>query len=189
MELTGLTRHNLDDRLRQEAGVDVLAGRFPAVRLLALGRRVPVLVAEARAGQVGEHALDPLLELLYLVNALRPRGFVLGFGASVPSPQQDEHPFEMAVLWVERTLAAPRLACVVHPFSISELGMVCWGTARYPPVPAGLRMLARYATRRKPRARRRPPAAVARLLVLEGHRVEMAPALEARLGVAGVAKW
>lgn len=183
MELTGLTRDHLDERLRQEVGVDLLAGRVPALRLVALGRREPVMVAEARVPHDGEPALDPLLELLYLVNAIRPRGFVLCFHAPIPPAWRDEHPFELAMLWVARAAASPRLSCVVYPFSVSEIGMVSWGTARYPPVPPGLRLLARYATRRKPRARRRPPAAVTDLLVADGHRVEMAPALQARLGV------
>lgn len=187
MDLTHLTRHNIDERLRIEAGVDALAGRTVTTRVIALDGPTPVLAAEARDRHEGEDVFGPLLELLYLVSTVRPRGFVLGLPLrSEPWPHDDdEAPFELVVLRVDRSMGATRMRCVTHPFHVSEFGLVRWGDARPEPVPSGLRALGHAATRRRPRGRRRPPAMVARLLVEDGHRVELAPSLQLRFRAVG----
>jgi hypothetical protein len=185
MDLTQLTRHNIDERLRIEAAVDALGGRTVRPRVVALHGSTPVLVAEARDRHDGEDVFGPLFELLYLVSTVRPRGFVLGLPLRVGAwpdddRDEDEAPFELVVLRVDRSIGAPRMRCVTHPFHVSELGLVSWGDARPEPVPSGLRMLGHAATRRRPRGRRRPPAMVARVLIEDGHRVELAPSLQLR---------
>lgn len=185
MDLTQLTRHNIDERLRIEAGVDALAGRTVTTRVIALDGPTPVLAAEARDRHDGEDVFGPLFELLYLVSTVRPRGFVLGLPLRVEPWPDDDVPFELVVLRVDRSIGTSRMRCVTYPFDVSELGLVRWGDARPEPVPPGLRVLAHAATRRRSRGRRRPPAMVARILIEDGHRVELAPSLQLRFRTVG----
>jgi hypothetical protein len=185
MELTGLTPDALEERLRLEAGVDALAGRPVATRVVAFDGPRPVLLARARPRHEGEDGFEPLFELLYLISNVRPRGFVLGLPVRLlPWEHREDGSFELLVLQVERSLGRVRHGCVTHPFHVSELGMLGWGPARTGPTPAGLRVLAHAATRRRPRARRRPPERIAQLLTAAGHLVELSPSASSRSGAA-----
>ena len=179
MDLTGLTRSNLDERLRVEAGVDVLAGRAPITRLVVFDRHRAVLAADARPRRRDEDWSEPVVELLYLVRTLRPRGFALSLplrGEDVDGPVPR---FDLRVLTVERRLGGIAVEHRGHPFAVSEDDLPVWGPPRQSPPPLGLLAVARAAAQRV--ARRRCPALVASFLISEGHRFEVAPSLVPRL--------
>ena len=179
MDFTGLTRSNLDERLRVEAGVDVLAGRAPVIRLVMFDRHRAVLVADARPRRQDEDWSEPVVELLYLVRTLRPRGFALALplrGEEVDGPLPR---FELRVLTVERRLSGVAVEHRGHPFAVSEDGLLVWEPPHRSPTPLGLHAMVRAATQRV--ARRRCPALVASFLLSEGHRLEVAPSLAPRL--------
>ncbi len=211
MDLTDLTRDNLDHRLRVEFGVDVLAGRWPATRMVLFDRGPAMLAVVARRRRPGEDWLGPIVELFFLARVLRPRVVALALpdrstaaqsafcdpadpadpvdpAAPAASPAADDGQPEMSlrVLLAERSLRGARIRHREHPVQCSAEGMPVWGPVLYPELGAPPRHLMQLSLRRLPGHRPRPPAMVARLLVEDGHRVIAQPWLADRLSGSGV---
>lgn len=181
MDLTALTRDNLDDFLRREAGVDVLGGRAPATRLVLFDRRRAVLTAVGRPRRRDEAWDEPVVELAYLARVLRPRALALSFPFR-PEPGASAPRFELRRLLVERVVGGCRMDHREHPFVVTEEGLLVWDAPRRSPAPAALNVLARVAMRRSRHQRRRHLDVVVGLLVADGHQVEVAPRLLDRPG-------
>ncbi len=186
MDLQRITRHDIDDHLRVEAGVDVLAGGAPRPRLVLFERTSAVLAADARPRRADEAWLDHVTELLYLARVLRPRGMALCFTMAPDDPQTDPS-FVLHVVTADRILGSRcRTRHRVHPFLVSEDGMVTWQPPQVPSDRHRYDAFGAAAMRRTRTSRRRHPGMVARFLVGEGHRVRIAPSLSARIALDGV---
>lgn len=213
MDLTDLTRDNLDQRLRVEFGTDVLGGRWPPTRMVLFDRGPAMLAVVARRRRADEDWLGPIIELVFLARVLRPRGVVLGFpdrssfarygrtgppglpGTATPSAgtttdhgHEPDEPAQDAlrILQAERSLWGPRLQHREHPVQCTPDLMPVWSPVQHHELSGAPRHLMQLSLRRMPGARPRPPALVARLLVEDGHRMIAAPWLADRLAGSGV---
>jgi hypothetical protein len=188
MDLAGLTRQNLDDRLRLEAGVDLLAGRGPATRLVLFDRRHAVLVAAGRARRAHEEWWEPMVDLLFLARTLRPRAMALSLplldGGSVEGPMN----VSLLRYLLERGTGRDRVSYRELPFTVSDDGLAAWGEPRHLPAPPGLDRVARQVMRRPPVRQRRNADRVAQYLIRDGHRLDMTPDLAERLAQASSAR-
>lgn len=210
MDLTDLTRDNLDHRLRVEFGVDVLAGRWPATRMVVFDRGPAVLAVIARRRREGEDWLGPIIELVYLARVLRPRGVALALpdrssaaqsafcdlaaplADLSPDPSKDaavddgQPETALRVLLAERSLRGARVLHREHPVQRTAEGMPVWSPVRFPDLGTSPRYLMQLSLRRPSGSRPRSLAMVVRLLVEDGHRVIAVPWLADRLAGSGV---
>lgn len=164
---------DLDDHLRVEVGVDLLACRAPTPRIIIGDRRRRTWVARGRSRRHGDEPLDVLIELAYLARSLRPRWLALGV---VIRPEEMTDPPRLAlhVVTARRTLAG----CVVghreHPFTLID-DLPAWDPAEVSPAPSTLALTAQTVLRRVPRRRRRAPHLVMAHLTEQGHHIGLAP--------------
>jgi hypothetical protein len=184
MDLDGLTRHNLDGRLRLEAGVDLLAGRVPATRLVLFDRRQAVLVGAGRARRAHEDWWEPMIDLLFLARTLRPRAVAL----SLPllDGGSGDRPVSVSLLryLMERGPGKDRVSYCELPFTVSDDGLAAWAEPRHLPAPSGLDGVIRRVMRRPPIRQRRHADLVAQYLIRDGHRLDVSPELADRLALA-----
>jgi hypothetical protein len=84
-------------------GVDLLACRPPAPRIVVGDRRRRVWVARARPRRPGDDVLDPWWSSVYLARSLRPRWLALGV---VIRPEEMTSPLHLTlhVVTARRTL-------------------------------------------------------------------------------------
>jgi hypothetical protein len=171
---------DVEEHLRVEVGVDLLACRPPAPRVVVGDRRRRLWVARARSRRPGDDVLDPLVELVYLARSLRPRWLSLGV---VIRPEELSEPLRLTlhVVTARRTLAGCSIAHRAQAFTVTE-ELPGWEPPADAPPPLALASTATAALRRVPRGRRHPPHLVIAHLTDLGHHVELAPG---GLGPAG----
>ena len=171
---------DVEEHLRVEVGVDLLACRLPAPRIVVGDRRRRIWVARARTRRHGDDVLDPLVELAYLARTLRPRWLALGV---VIRPEELSEPprLTLHVVTARRTLAGCSIEHRAHPFTVTE-ELPDWDPPVDDPPPLALASTATAALRRVPRRRCHPPHLVIAHLTDLGHHVELAPG---RLGRPG----
>lgn len=171
---------DLEEHLRVEVGVDLLACRPPAPRIVVGDRRRRVWVARARSRRPGDDVLDPLVELAYLARTLCPRWLALGVVLR-PAEPTDPPRLTLHVLTARRALAGCSIGHRAHPFTVTE-ELADWEPASDAPPPLALASAVAAALRRVPRRRRHPQHLVIAHLTELGHHVELA-----RGGLGGVA--
>ena len=181
MDLTTLTPTNLDDRVRVDAGVDLLGRRPPPTRMVLFSRGTATLYAEGRPRRAEEPLLDHLVELAYLCQAVRSRHMALCFaGRGVTAVDE----LVLHVATVRRPIGGGlRVEHREHGMVLGDEGLVGWRPVRHIPVPGMIEALARAAMRPPRRGRRaHHPALVADVLSREGHRVIVTAPLARKVG-------
>ena len=170
---------DIEEHLRVEVGVDLLACRPPAPRIVVADRRRRIWVARARCRGDGDDVLDPLVELAYLARTLRPRWLALGVVLR-PEELTDPPRLTLHVITARRTLGTCSTGYRAHPFTVTE-DLPDWERPVDASAPLGLVSTVMAALRRVPRRRSHPPHLVIAHLTELGHHIELAAGRSGRL--------
>lgn len=181
MILDTFTLDELDQRLRVDASVQLLAGRPPEPKVVLFDRQGAVLEAVPRPPKGEERTLDTVLDVLLLGRLLRPRVVALAVPTLPPRHLVDTHSCELWLAVAERQLTGLRVrtwSYLVPRSGPDELPQL--DGPRPVPTPAELLMMVRAATARGPRRLRRRIGMIAALLRSDGHDLRVSDRLQAR---------